>query len=159
MYPILLSSVVLLILPFIAGLLHCRDQDKHQCVEIYYRYFLICNMIIAGLIVAGRMLLIVPQANDTIGWVYNPTATLYAIAILSMVVLAVVALCDSGNLLLAPSVCWVTFLLLSSIAHLAELTHHAVSSRNVIVVHIVYDIIVSIILLRFMYLYHDLNKA
>ncbi len=144
--------VVLLILPFLLGYIHTGINKKTKPVLIYYRYFMSFNMLLAALFVAARMILIGPQAAQISGWVYSPVFHLYGIAILSMAVMAAVSLYQNNRIILAPLICWLTFLVLSTFSHVYEITRHNIADINIMYVHIAYYFITSVIMLRFLYL-------
>ena len=145
--------LVLLGLPFMLGYIHLGANKKTPALIIYYRYFMTFNMILAGFFVTGRLLFDGRHAAQISGWAYSPLFHLYAIAILSMVLLGLLTVYSRKIIMLAPAICWSAFLLLSMIFHVYNIIYHVINDVNIIMVHIVYNIMVSVIMLRFIYLF------
>lgn len=140
---------ILLLLPFMLSYIHVGANKKTPARFIYYRYFMTFNMILAGLFVAGRMFINGRGAAATSGWLYSPMFKLYGIAILSMVILALLTLFVRSILMIAPAIVWTVFLLLSSLSHLHQIRHHEIAVANIIIVHVIYNLTISIIMLRY----------
>lgn len=139
-------SLMMLILPYMFGYAHTRYKTGVDVHKINYRYFVVFNIIIAGLFVTGRILMMSQQVPAAESSIY----VAYAIAILSMMSLAVISLFSRTHLMLAPAIVWSLFLAMSSVTHLWQIMTHAKANANVLWVHIIYNAIVINILLRFL---------
>jgi len=149
MIPVSVTCLALLLLPFILGYIHTGINKRVQPVLIYYRYFMTLNMIIAGLFVTSRLFIQGEQAAQISGWAYSPIFHLYALAVLSMVIMGFMTVYSRKIIMIAPAICWSVFLILSTISYIYQLTQHLIADVNIISVHIVYSLLVSLIMLRF----------
>lgn len=139
---------ILLILPFGLAFIHSCVNKRLMPPLLYYRYFMTFNMILASLFVTGRMFFDGPHAAAINGWAYSPVYNLYGVAIFSMAILALLTVYSRRIIMLAPAICWSAFLILSTVCHLYQLNHNHVYAVQAIYVHIIYNILVSLIMLR-----------
>ena len=142
---------VLVVLPFLLSALHNGWRKPEEPTLVAYRYFATFNMLLAGIFVGGRMFLNGPQAAIISGWAYSPMFHLYGIALFSMSIMAFFTLYRRNAIMLAPAICWSVFLLLSTVSHVVELEHHEIGAVNIIYVHIIYNLVVSGVLLYYIY--------
>jgi len=142
---------VLIILPFLLGYIHAGSKKGFQSTVLYYRYFVFINVVFSALFVAGRMFLAGPEAAAISGWAYSPVFQLYGIALLSMALMGLFTVLKQERIMLAPAICWSIFLMLSSISHLYQVYFHAIKDVNIILVHVTYNIVVSGILARYIF--------
>ena len=139
-----------LVVPFVLGYLHTTFREHRTPVLlIYFRYFMLFNMVIAGFIVAMRILFSGPDAARDTGWLFSPMFQLYAVAILSMAVMGVLTVFSRTPLVLAAPVLWLTILVLATILHAEEIAKGLVNNVNEMYVHIGYAILVCGIMLYF----------
>lgn len=143
---LIIVCVLFLLLPFILGYVHTSASHRTPKALLYYRYFMLFNMIFAGLIVALRILFTGPKAALDTGWSYSPMFQLYGVAVLSMVIMGIVTVFSRNILALAPAILWFTFLLLATILNIEEIVHHIIQNVTTMTIHIGYNIIVCIIL-------------
>lgn len=151
--------LVLLLLPFLLGYIHQGVTKRVPAMILYYRYFMLCNMVLAGLFVSARMFFDGQTAAQTSGWAFSPLYHLYAIAVLSMVVLALVTLFSRKSIMLAPAILWSAFLLLSVVANAFEIARGAITIPGIMVVHIIYGFAASIIMLSYAAAVNNLLKG
>lgn len=156
MISLAIVCLILLCLPFILAYIHTIINKKMKSVITYYRYFMTFNMIISGLFVTVRMFFDGPHAASLSGWSYSPIYHLYAIAILSMVILGLLTIYNKRIIMLAPAMCWSVFLVLSSISHIYQIYYHQIKIVPVIFIHIAYNLLVSLILFRYIYIINSL---
>jgi len=149
---------LLLILPFLLSYIHTSFNKKVPAQLLTYRYFMTFNMILAGVFVAGRMFLAGHQAAAITGWNYSPIFHLYGIAVLSMALMGAITVYSRKIIMLSPAICWSFFLILSTISHLYQLTYHQIADVNIIYVHIIYNVLVTAIMLRYVYLFNHNPK-
>lgn len=150
-----ITCAILLIIPFVFAYLHSRKNPRILTILLYYRYFMIFNMIIAGLFVTSRMFFDGPHAAEISGWAYSPIYRLYAASVFSMVIMAMLCIFSRRIILLAPAICWSAFLLLSTMLHIHELDRHLTNAIYSIYVHIAYNLLVVFITLT---MAHRLNS-
>ncbi len=143
---LIIVCILFLLLPFILGYVHTSATHRVPKVLLYYRYFMLFNMIFAGLIVALRILFTGPKAALDTGWSYSPMYQLYGVAILSMVVMGIVTTFSRTILAIAPAILWFTFLFLATILNIEEITHHIIQNVATMTIHIGYNMLVCIIL-------------
>ena len=161
MIPLTIVCVVLLVLPFIIGYFHLQSRTHAQPLTVYYRYFMLFNMLLSGFFVAARMYFDGQNAAAISGWAFTPMFSLYAVAIFSMAFMGLVTLYSNSKIMLAPAICWTVFLILSSMLHISQVVTHTISAADVAVifVHIVYNAVVSFIMLRFLFLFRGKFQA
>ena len=140
---------VLVILPFLLAYIHVGAKKGMHITVKYYRYFAFFNVVLSAIFVASRMFLVGPKAAAISGWAYSPIFHLYGIALLSIALMALVTLFRNERMMLAPAICWTFFLVLSSVSHLLQVQAHEIKDVQIILVHVGYNAIVSLILWRF----------
>ena len=141
--------LILLVMPFLLGYIHTSANKRTPATVLYYRYFVAFNLMFSGLFVTTRMFVNGPAAAAVSGWAYSPIFQLYGVAILSMVILGLVAVLSRKSIMLAPGILWATFLILSSLLFIEQISQHQIAAMDIILVHIVYSLIVAGCLLRF----------
>jgi len=144
-------NAVFLLLPFILGYIHQKGVKNERSAIIFYRYFMFFNMLLSGLFVAGRMIFDGRNAAAISGWSYNPLFILYGLAVLSMVLMGFFTLFSRTCLMLAPAILWTAFLITSAIAHVIEISMGRIADVGIIMVHISFDIVIVIVMLRFLF--------
>ena len=142
--------IVLLLLPFVLGYIQRGSKKGIHVVVTYYRYFVFINVILSAIFVSSRMFFYGPEAAAISGWTYSPIFHLYGIALLSMALMGLFTVFKDGRIMLAPAMCWSYFLVLSSISHVYQVYVHAIKDVSIILVHVGYNILVVLVLLRFM---------
>lgn len=148
---LLFTLAVLFFIPFLLGYIHVGINKKTNPALIYYRYFITFNIIIAGIFVTIGMFVEGAEISQASGAAYNPIFQLYAISILSMVLMSAITAFSRQIIMLAPAICWFVFLLLSTIVHIYQISQHVLLDTNIVWAHIVYNLLVLIILLRFIF--------
>lgn len=138
-----------LVLPVFLGHVHTRFSRRTPPLLLYFRYFMLFNMLIAGIIVALRVLYDGPQAAVLSGWAYSPVFQLYGIAILSMIVMGILTIFSRKPIMLAAPILWLTFLILATILHAEEIAEQIVRNVAIIYVHIGYNLLVCAALILF----------
>lgn len=146
---------VMLLLPFLLGYIQRGSGDKSQATITYYRYFVFINVILSAIFVAGRLFFMGPEAAAVSGWTYSPIFHLYGIAVISMALLGLFTVFKRDRLMLASAMCWSYFLVLSSVSHLYQVYAHQIKNVDTIYVHVIYNAIVVLILMRF---YSKINR-
>lgn len=142
--------LALLILPFILGYIQCGVRKTIVSAVCYYRYFSFMNVILAAVFVSGRMFFAGESEAMTItGWSFSPIYHLYGIAILSAALLGLFTLFKNERVMLSVSIYWCFFAVLSSLSHAYQIYLHQVKQVDILVVHIVYNLVVVGILLYF----------
>lgn len=144
------TCLILLSLPYLLGRIHARICTNLNSTIIYYRYFVIFNMILSGIFVIGRIFI-----NSQI----DMALYLYIIAVLSMLVMAILTVFLRKSIMLAPAICWSIFLILSTILHVYQVQHHDIAEVNIIYVHIIYNLIVSCILILYIFKINYLTET
>ncbi len=155
---LLFINLLLLALPFLFASVQQRLYPSNISLLVYYRYFVFFNVILVGFFLVGRLFFRGPQDAAAMGWAYTPLYTQYALTILSIVIMALVTLFSRGSLNLAAAICWSIFLLFSVVMHLFEWHHGALKLTPIILVHLVFDSIVALILLRFVFLLKNASR-
>ncbi len=140
---------VLVALPFLLGYIHVGSKKNFRSTIIYYRYFAFINIVLSAFFVAGRMFMVGPEAAAISGWAYSPVFHLYGIALLSVALMGLLTLFKRERIMVAPAMCWSIFLVISSMAHLYQINLHEIKDVNIILVHVVYNFVVTIILWRY----------
>ena len=140
---------VLLILPFILGYIQCGFRKGMHVTIAYYRYFVFINVILSAVFVASRIFIEGPEAAAVSGWTYSPIFHLYSIALTSIALMGLFTLFKDDRIILASAMCWSYFLVLSSISHLYQIEMHQIKDVRIILVHVVYNFLVTLILWRF----------
>jgi len=143
--------IVLISLPFVLGYIHAGSKQGFQSTVLYYRYFVFFNMVFSAIFVAGRMFMVGPEAAAISGWAYSPVFHLYGVALLSMALMGLFTVFKPDRIMLAPAMCWSIFLILSSISHLYQIYSHAIKDVNIILLHVTYNIVVTGILARYIF--------
>jgi hypothetical protein len=139
MLNLIIALAVLLVAPFLLAYIHGSFNKKVPAAVLYYRYFITFNVILSGIFVAVRML---AQGSDAIYYSY-------AIAIFSIIAMTLVTGYSRREIMLAPAICWIFFLIFSSVLHVHEILKTTVVDTTILYAHVGYNIIVAFILLAF----------
>lgn len=149
---------IFIVLPFLLAYVHTSINKTIAFTLLSYRYFIIVNIVLAGLFVAGRMFLDGQTAAQVSGWSYSPVFHLYGIAILSIAIAALITVFCKSNAKLVPALIWTIFVVLSSVSHIYNLTRHMIEDSHIIVLHIIYNSVVAIALIFYMVSLHTDEK-
>lgn len=141
--------VVLLLLPALLAYIHTSANKRIPSLLIHYRYFMAFNMVFSGMFVATRVMVNGHNAAAVSGWAYSPLFNLYGVAILSMSLLALFTIFSRKSIVLAPALLWSIFLTLSSITQLIQINAHVTNAVGILLVHVAYNTIVTVVMLRF----------
>jgi hypothetical protein len=142
-----LMTIMLLFLlaPVIIGRMHAHLRKQSACLIRYtYRYFVVFNVILAGLSVVIRLYHQKP---------FLPSVQLLILAILSMVAFATWSIFQKDRMQLAPAILWTLFVSMGAFMHLIYYINNR--AKTVSLLHLGYDVIVAMALLFF---YSKLNK-
>ena len=143
---ICITLTLFLITPFILGYIH-----KSRATQVFYRYFIITNIIITALIIASRNIINGPHSAAVSGWAYSPMFQQYGIAVLAIALFALVNLFKKNELQLAAPMLWIIFLILATILHIHEIMAGEIKNLTIIWAHIGYNIASCIILSVFIH--------
>ena len=121
----------------------------YNLVLVYFRYFAFINVILSAVFVASRIFIEGPEAAAVSGWTFSPIFHLYSIALLSIALMGLFTLFKNDRIMLASAMCWCYFLVLSSVSHLYQVEMHQIKDVRIILVHVGYNVLVTLVLLRF----------
>lgn len=155
MWTMAIIDLILLILPFILGAIHIQMTKHVNPVVVYYRYFLFFNLVLAGGFVALRMLFAAHNVATQSGFMDTPMIGDFGVAILSIVLTGLFTMFVRGRLNLAGGIVWVIFLILSSLIHIYQLSYHEIKYTDLITIHIIWNVVVAVILLIFLFLVRE----
>jgi len=141
------ATLAMLILPFLIGFVHLKLKNKTHPNIIYYRYFIIFNVVMVGIFVAARVFMESQEVPEVESSIYD----FYAIALISMIIMALITLFSRHQLMLAPALCWVIFMLLSTMMHLIRVSTQNETDLNVLWIHVAYNAIVTLMLIVFVW--------
>lgn len=140
---------ILLVLPFLLAYIQNGSRKGIQVTISYYRYFAFFNVILSAIFVGGRIFFEGRSAGAVSGWAFSPIFYSYALALFSIALTGLFTVFCNGRIMLAASMCWSYFLVLSSALHVFQVQMHQIKDVSIILVHVAYNILVVLVLLRF----------
>ena len=155
---LLILQLLLLVLPFVAAFVHVRFARPKSALLYYYRYFLLFNMVLVGVMVIAHMLLLSLSQGPALFWVMSPLMGQYGVVMLSVVAFAILTLFSPGTLQYASAIFWVIFLILEASFNLNQMPHKSLPVLEMIGLHILYDYAVAVVLSVFLYRFYKIHR-
>lgn len=139
----LLLSLIMLslyIAPFITAHVQSQKQPQKQHALIYYRYFVIINICLSGLLISSRYFHIADLQH------HSMTARLalnYGALFFCLLILIAATSFQRNLLKFVPVLIWAPLMFCAIICHIIEINQQWVTASPILLLHIINDALVS----------------
>lgn len=138
-----LAMFALYALPWLTALAVVRRTASKRAYLVYYRHFVLINILLSTLVVGSRLIFVHPQALTQMAPALSIVESEYGALLITLAALTVFTALQSGSLKLAPALIWSPLLIISALLHIGEALQAHTLMPGILVLHSINDLVVA----------------